>query len=241
MTTLRRLSIALLAVMGVTAAASADSPINVSADLTAASHYVWRGGDLLGGADVPLQPGVTVSHESGFSLNAWGSFAMRDRDVNKYADELDLTLDYTREINEQISVSAGAVGYFMLQTADGAANGRTMELYAGASANVILQPTVTFYYDTKFIDDSDAEADGYYISLGLSHSIPITGDLGLDIGVNGGYVKDDGFDAGVTLSTSLPVGPVCLTPFGSFTYAEDDINPDNTEIFGGLTVSWSME
>ena len=241
MTKLHKLSVALLAAVGLATAASADSPVTVSADLTAASSYVWRGMDILGNPDIPLQPSVTVAHSSGFSLNAWGSFALKNRDVNKYSDEIDLTLDYSRDINEQIGVSAGAIAYLLPTTADGAPSANTMELYAGVSANVILNPSVTFYYDTKFIDDSDAESDSYYIALGLGHTLPITGDLGLDIGVNGGYAKDNGFDAGVSLSSSLPVGPVFLTPFVAFTYAEDDINVDNTEFFGGLTVSWSME
>jgi len=229
MMNLRRLSVALVAVFGLAAVSSAQ----ISADLTAASHYAWRGMDVLGGAKLPIQPSVTYSHESGLSANVWGSFGLLDRDNGvDQSDEIDFTVDYSGAVNEQIGYSVGSIVYY-LPSADGA--DPTLEFYGGVSAAVIGSPSFTYYYDTSLLDDGDA----MYFSLAGGHSIPVA-DYSLDLGAALGYNPDTSYDLGITAGVPVELGSITLTPFGSFTYAADDVNPDNTIIFGGITASYAF-
>ena len=232
-------SIAVALSLTVLAHAEGEKPLTCSLDLTGASHYLDRGGDLLDGAKLPVQPSLTVTHSSGFSAGVWGSWALLDRDVTKESDELNFTLDYSRGLTEVISVSGGGVVYYTPNAAAGA-SAQTLELYAVLSAGVPLNPSLTVYYDTKLIDESGAKGDSYYVCLGLGHTIPLPNDMGLDLRAALGYQKDNNFDAALTASTSVPLGPVSLSPFAGFTYADTDLNADNYEVFGGVSCSWEF-
>jgi uncharacterized protein (TIGR02001 family) len=231
-------------IMTVTAAALmvsipsfAGDAFSFSADLTTASSYVWRGYDVLDGVELPVQPSLTVAHSSGLSLNAWGSFGLLDRSsgVDNW-DEVDVTLDYNRDLNDMFSMSAGVIVYLFPNTS----TAKTMELYASVSAKTILSPSVSVYYDTKFIDDSAAEADDIYLSLGLGHSVSVTEKMALDLAGEIAWNKDEGIVTGLTASTGIALKKVTLTPFVSVVYADESINPDNVVVFGGVTASYGF-
>ena len=227
MTNLRRLSVALIAVLGLAAVSSAQ----ISADLTLASHYGFRGADVLGGAKLPVQPSVTWEHDSGISANVWGSFAVIDRDIiADNTDELDVTVNYSRPLNDQFGLCVGAIMYYW-PSSD--ILDPSLEGFVGVSAaDMPFSPRVMFFYDTSILDDFDA----MYFNIAASHSVPVA-DYSLDLGLSIGYNPDTAYDLGLTASLPIEMGGMTLTPFGTFTYAADDVNPDNTVIFGGLTVS----
>ncbi len=81
----RRLALAALALAALPASAQDNMEATVAADVV--SQYIWRGQDL---GDVSLQPTLGVAYK-GFSLTAWGSVGLSDKDDIK---ELDLTLAY---------------------------------------------------------------------------------------------------------------------------------------------------
>ncbi len=225
----RRLTVVFAALLGLAAASHAQ----ISADLTVASHYGWRGADVLGGAKLPVQPSVTYAHDIGLSANVWASFGLLDRDSGvDLGDEIDFAVDFSNDINEQFGYSVGTIVYY-LPSADGV--DPTLEVYGVVAAAMPGSPSVTFYYDTSLLDD----ADGMYFSLGGGHSIPVA-DYSVDLGASLGYNPDTSYDVGLTVSVPVPVGSVALSPFGSFTYAADDVNPDNTMLFGGITASYAF-
>ncbi len=82
----RKVAVMTAFVMPAMAMAQDNVEATVGADVV--SNYIWRGQDLGGAA---VQPTLGVSYK-GFSLTAWGSYGISQRDDTK---EIDLTLSYT--------------------------------------------------------------------------------------------------------------------------------------------------
>jgi len=128
------------------------------------SKYVSRG---VVTTDGPVfQPGVWVSYRD-VTISVWGNMDLTDTNGNGGRfNELDFTLDYSREWGK-LDFSAGGVYYdFPNTTAAG-----TAELYAGVGYDTLLHPVIAVYYD--FL-----EADGFYLSAGIGHGfdIPLPAD-----------------------------------------------------------------
>ena len=71
------------------------SELSLGAELDGNSRYVWRG---LAFSDGPvLQPSAWVSLD-GLTLTPWANFAFREDDAPAGFNELDVTLDYSRDI-----------------------------------------------------------------------------------------------------------------------------------------------
>lgn len=68
--------------------ASAQDQVETSIGEDFVNQYYWRGQDL---GDVSVQPGVGIAYK-GFSLSAWGSVGLSDKDDTK---EFDLTAAYS--------------------------------------------------------------------------------------------------------------------------------------------------
>jgi hypothetical protein len=145
--------------------ASAFEEVTVDATLDYVGKYIWRG--LVVTDDPALQPGVTVGLDK-LTLGIWGSIDMTgvNDDRNEF-QEVDYILDYTDALPEYdgVSYSVGAIIY-QFPTTNGSGNATT-EIYGGLGWDCILNPTVTLYYD---VDD----ADGFYGSFGVSHSLDIS-------------------------------------------------------------------
>ena len=87
-------------------------PGAVSAQVDLVSRYIWRGFDLLPDNHAAIQSSLTIDlGKSGFSLNVWSSFALAQRGVFKYSDEIDLTLEYAFKVAEGWELSAGFIHY----------------------------------------------------------------------------------------------------------------------------------
>lgn len=230
-----------------------------SADLTVGlySQYIWRGWELSRDSLV-IQPSMTVSYK-GFSANVWGNMDT-DTNENLYGDETsdwnetDFTLSYDG--------SAGMVGYtlgYIYYALDGVGSD-TQEFYAGASLETLLVPTLTVYRDT------DA-APGWYITLGVSHSFPVTKKYSLDLGLQVSYwdVDDEStyedhdgdsysnfHDGILSAAMSFPMGEyLTITPELNYVFplsddAEDFMEDnsvsgdDNDFIYGGVSLSFAF-
>jgi len=193
------------------------------------SKYVWRGQNLVD--DWVFQPGASTTF-GGFTLGIWGSSEMTDdnKDGREWElTEIDYYVDYSGDLAEGIGYSVGYIYYEFPQ-----AGADTQEVYAGLSFDTFLSPSVTWYYD---ID----EVDGSYVAFGLGHSLDVSEDLALDIGLNLGWgdsdynnaywsVDDSGFND-LTLSVGLPLelGSWSLTPSVSYVKLVDsDIRKSDT-------------
>lgn len=213
-----------------------DSPVSASGDMSILSQYVWRG-YAFSDSSIVLQPSATVAY-GGFGFNLWGNL---DTDYGDNADfnEIDMTLSYDWSF-DTVSMGVGYI-YYGLENEDSA------ELYYTIGFDTILAPSITIYRD---ID----EFKGWYLSVGIGHSIALTDDVALDLSAAIGYYDLDDVDyselhdgtigASVTFSVNdyISITPALTYTFGLSSGAKDDIEAisadgDSDHIFGGVTVS----
>lgn len=148
--------------------ASADAYVGVY------SKYLWRGFDLNDKNDnFVVQPGADVSIGN-FTVSFWGNISENTGELN----EIDLTLDYSTDLGDLVSLSVGNILY----NVDGLAD--TNELYLGVTLNTILEPTLTVYYDYD-------EFNTVYTTLGVGHSFDIADKTSLSLGATASYLMDD--------------------------------------------------
>jgi uncharacterized protein (TIGR02001 family) len=221
---------------------------SISADVTAASKYVWRG--LILTDDPVLQPSLTVSHRN-LSLNIWGNTDLTDvNGTPGETNELDYTLDYSFSVNK-VNLDFGVIQYTFPHTAFDP----TTEIYGSAGISVLLSPTVTVYYDSD-------EVGGLYGTLGISHSfslgdvykgispsLELSGSIGYATGDwNEGYygVNSSGLvDILLTAGLAIPLDEyLSIGPFISFSQVvdsdlQDAVVHDNATFFGA-TLSYAF-
>ena len=162
--------------------AEEDKP-TASLAVMAMSKYVWRGFELSKDSLV-IQPSMTVAYK-GFSANVWGN---EDTDVYVYTvatseptdtnnwTETDLTLAYDWTMGP-VALTAGYIYY-------GVIGPDTQEVFGRAALHVLLTPTLTVYRDYDHLA-------GWYLTLGVSHTVPITEKIGLNLGAQVGYLAAD--------------------------------------------------
>jgi len=225
-----------------------------TADLTvgAFSQYIWRGFELSKDSIV-VQPSMTVGYK-GFSANFWGNLdtdphSATTDETNNW-NETDLTLAYGWEMGP-VALSVGYI-YYALDAADD-----SQEFFASAALNTFLTPTLTVYRDTDAFP-------GWYTTLGISHSFPLTGDITLDLGAQASYLAADeastyaeadgskysNFHDGVlSVGLTVPVNNyITVTPTLNYTFplssdakdlmrASSKDGNDDDFIYGGVSVS----
>jgi hypothetical protein len=227
-----------------------------TADLTvgAYSQYIWRGFELSKDSIV-VQPSTTVAYK-GFSANLWGNldtdpYSTTTDEANNW-NETDMTLAYGWEMGPA-AFSVGYI-YYALDGDD------TQEFFASAALDTLLTPTLAVYRDTDAFP-------GWYATLGIGHSFPVTGDITLDLGglvsylaadEASTYAEADGskysnfHDGVVSIGFTIPVNTyITVIPKLSYTFAlssdaEDlmkasskDGNDDDF-IYGGVAVSMAF-
>ncbi|MBI5556637.1 MAG: hypothetical protein HY885_03290 [Deltaproteobacteria bacterium] len=239
--------------------AEEDKP-TANLSVAALSKYVWRGYEYSKDSIV-LQPSMTVAYK-GFSMNLWGNldtdhhetFATSDADSSSWT-ETDLTLSYTLNTS-LVDYGLGYI-YYALDGFDD-----TQEVYVSATLKTLLSPSLTIYRDYDFYP-------GWYISAGVSHSLPITDTLSLALGAKVGYYDIDdeatladpndhhdaysGFhDGSLSASMTFPVTDfLSVTPSIAYSFpldsdAEDVIEAlsangkDSDFVYGGVTLSMSF-
>ncbi|MBV5305484.1 MAG: hypothetical protein J0652_02200, partial [Desulfobulbaceae bacterium] len=161
------------------AAAEEEKP---TANLTvgAFSQYIWRGFELSKDSIV-IQPSMTVAYK-GFSANLWGNLDTdpylvdEDNGSNSWT-ETDMTLAYAWDM-DPVAFSVGYIYYGLDILSD------SQEFYVSASLKTILKPTLSIYRDVD-------SYQGWYVTLGVSHSIPVKDDITLDLGAQVGYMSVD--------------------------------------------------
>ena len=206
------------------------------------SAYIWRGFGLSDDSMV-IQPSMTVGYK-GFAMNLWGNL-----DTDYYAEnttkynETDITLSYDGAY-EKLGYGVGYI-YYALDAADD-----TQEIYGTLSYDIMLSPTLTFYYDV------DHFSGAYYATFDISHSFTIAENYVLDLGALVSYMDDDedydAFHNGV-LSASMTFSFAkyfSLTPEVNYSFALSDdakdyikagsADDDDNYFYGGATLSFAF-
>ncbi len=219
--------------------AAQDMQISVDGSVDAYSQYIWRGYNL---ADkVSIQPSLTLGlGESGVAFNIWGSAAMQDRGAPANldgADELDFTLSYDRTLSEEsgVGISVGYIQYTFPSVDSGT---HSEEFYGGISLDNAAAPSLTAYYDFGL-------ANAWYISFGIGPEFPLDSEgkaslgLGASVGLSDA-TRDFGFnDVTLTASIGFSQGMWTISPTFGYSYADDSVNNDNSEVWGGVSIGFS--
>lgn len=142
------------------------------------SKYVWRGYEMSKDSLV-IQPSLTVG-VMGVEANLWGNLDTKDnylRTGKTNWNETDLTLSYTRDLGP-VKLTGGYI-YYSLDSADD-----SQELFLKIAGNMLLSPTLSIYREI-------ANYPGWYLNLGVSHSLNLTKEITLDLGASVGYQMSD--------------------------------------------------
>ena len=230
--------------------AEGEDAVSASLDVPVLSAYVWRGQVLVD--DPVVQPTFTVS-KGGFAINWWGNFNLDDNATGDDFEfsEHDITLSYATTCPlTGAGVTVGVVNYDFPNVGLADAEGNlslvndTREAFLTyALSDLVASPTLSVYYDFK-------EADGFYGSLGVSHSFALLDTVTLGLGATLGAADSDwaGYyfgdvGSGLTdwgVSASLPValsGGWTVTPGVQYVALLDDAKDavDATGIYFGDT------
>lgn len=193
---------------------SEDAGASASLDVAVLSSYVWRGQVL--NDEAVLQPTFGIS-KGGFTISWWGNLNLTDQitgDEYEFSEhDIALSYGFTCPMTGA-DASIGVVNFDFPNVAISDDEGNvslvndTREAFISYGfGNVLLSPTVTVNYDFK-------EAEGFYGSLGISHSVSIADSISLDLGASLGAATSDWGDfyfgkaEGLTdysISASLPI------------------------------------
>lgn len=201
--------------------------------------YLWRGFDLSGSEPV-AQGGVDVTMGA-FTVSYWSNMQLQnDKGEGFDAGEMtetDITIDYSRDLTDLVSISVGNIFYAL----DGLED--TNELYLGVSLSVITAPSLTVYYDWD-----KAKENGFFYALGFGHTFEF-GKLSVSPGLTVTYNDESDYAVGdysdwhnyeasvgvdyaitddITLSASL---------MGSSGISDDAKKAIDTETVAGLSAS----
>jgi uncharacterized protein (TIGR02001 family) len=216
---------------------------NLSYQFDLTSRYIFRGIDILYNNKPAFQPSVTYNFDnSGFSLNAWGSFCLSDRSTYKYCDEIDLTLTYTFKTPKEYLLAVGFTNYgFFFAKHFTFKDSTAQEIFVKAGLpKVLFSPVFSLFYASDMGNDN--LSDGLYMQISGTHTIKLDKKLNIDLSARLGYNAGQwipkeaktGF-SDLTVGAALPIkmGKVTISPFVNVALVFlESINPDNEIWFG---------
>jgi uncharacterized protein (TIGR02001 family) len=165
---IKKTALALAAlVAGVSAQAQDSAPaegsaLSVTVDVTYVSDYIFRGAKL---GDASLQPSIEAAYGD-FYAGVWHTSEISSSTTN--STETDLYAGYGFAVSDVVSLDAGVTRY----------------TYEGGSGDVLLSPSLYYYYDFDY-EVSTVEA-----SIGYSFPIDQIG-ASLDLSAKYGWVSPD--------------------------------------------------
>jgi hypothetical protein len=229
---MKKFALILLPIVFLTMSLKTEASGGFSYQIDFNSRYIFRGMDLLSKNNPVIQPSITYTFgESGFALNAWGSFALTERERTKYLDEIDLTLTYAIKTPGTYSLVIGFINYgFWFSQAHKIKDKNTQEFFVEAGLPVVLfSPKLTAY-----------------LELTGGHAIPfnkaVSLNLNATLGYNAGQWLPEGAGTGfsdLTLGASLPfkTGKIIISPFVNYTFVFlEELNKGGDEFWFGISL-----
>jgi len=246
---MKKVCIALVTVLmaAATLVPAAKAAVEVEGDAYIGYYdkYLWRGFDLSGGTPV-VQGGVDLSAK-GFTLSYWTNIQTKDDVVlgspvnGGNATETDITLDYSFDVKEILSVGVGNIWYAL----DGLDD--TKELYLSLGLQTILEPTAKVYWDYD-----QADGNGLFYTASVGHSFDLNDKLSLSLGALVSYNDESDYavgdysdwhnyelSAGVdyALTDQLSISPSFLYSSGISNEAKRNID---SEILAGVAATFTF-
>lgn len=208
------------------------------------TNYIFRGQKL--SEHWVIQPSIGINY-GGFGANLW---ANQDMDTGE-TSETDLTVSYAHSLG-RLNLEGGYI-YFALDAVED-----TQEGYVKVGYDILLEPTLTFYYDFD-------EGDGGFLTLSVGHSFGLPYGLSLNLGAyasvnfenevlglnSSGNEFTNFYNGEVSASLTIPVyKDITVEPMVAYTFplsneGEDAIeslsfDEDSEVVYGGVTVSLSF-
>lgn len=156
-----------------------------SASLGVFDKYLWRGFDL--SDSTAVTQGAAELSAGGFTFGVWGNAQLQDDagfDAGE-VNEVDLTIGYSFDVTELFSVGIGNITYVLKNPPD------TNEAYLGVTANTVLAPTVTVYYDWD-----EAEENGLFYTAAVSHAFEPCSHATVSLGALVSYNDESDYSIG---------------------------------------------
>lgn len=215
--------------------------IDFDLEVNFVSTYVWRGFTQYDNNVFAIQPSLTYHFgKSGFSLNLFTSYALKDRNLYKQNEEIDFSLMYDFKPFENLYLSIGITnyGYYYINNYS-FKKGNSQEVFVSASLPyIIFTPTISLYYDFNL-------GNGLYIQLSGNHTIELNRVLSLDISLTLGYnsgqwVDSHGLsDANIIIGLPLNYKNTSITPYVAYTHVFlEPVSPDSLDKFwAGFSIS----
>ena len=170
--------------------------LSVSADVTFASKYVFRGLQL---GDNSLQPSVELTQDQ-FYGGIWVNQPLENRSSISLEDEIDFYLGWTPQLSDAVALDIGATHYYYTGAVGRPSTDSSTEVFVGANFSMDkLTPGIYAYYDF------DLEAFTVQGNLGFSVPLDQAG-TSLDLAASIGNVSPDVGDSYTyyTVGASLP-------------------------------------
>jgi uncharacterized protein (TIGR02001 family) len=213
------------------AQAAEASKLSVTLETSYVSDYVFRGVRY---AEASIQPSVEATYGD-FYAGIWHTSALSDNAAS--GTETDLYAGYGFKINDTFSLDAGLTRYAYN---GGSPSTDSTEVYIGVKANVLLSPSLYYYYDFDG-DYSSLEASiGYSLPIeAIKSSLDFTAKLGYILADENFAFGDDNFTYG-SLGVAVPYK---LSDSATLTVGVDYIykNEDNFTGAGPLDSAVSNE
>ena len=142
------------------------------------------GGDLYGGmwTNLPVNSAQLVNADGNFTASPYGS----------NNSEIDFYIGYAYTIEDIVTLDVGYTYYWYPEAGDGFNSfvSRSNEIFFGVSLDVLLNPSVYYYYDFNLQQNVVEGSIGY--SFDLSQATSMQG-FSLDLGGYLGYLSADRF------------------------------------------------
>ena len=190
------------------------------------SDYFFRGVSYSQGE---VMQGTLSLNKGPLTVIGFANKDLTTQDVN----ELDVTLDYTKDVGEKLKLSSG----YTFLSFPGFEPSQTQEVYAGATLKTFLNPSL------KVVKDFEA-GDGNYVEGSVSHEFKIKDvpiNLSATLGYNDHYFREDSGLSHLEMkaSTSIPLSEnLTLTPYVGHSGSLDKDFDDET--YAGIGLSYKF-
>jgi hypothetical protein len=218
--------------------AAAENPIAMRAGFDVQSQWVWRGAAL---DEISAQPNANFQFgQSGVEFDFWGYFAAQDRDIYKVADRMDFSLRYNKIVDgaRPIHYSIGYTQYAFPNAPEGM-DGHSEEIQAGLQVENQWGTQLLAYYDFGLFD-------GTYMQAALNPTWPLDSQGNVNFSLRpaiafSNMVTDSfGFnDVSITAALEASAGAISFIPMLGYSYGADEVNPDNSEFYGGVGIRYN--